>query len=290
MENCVVCGSSDLKHFMSKENHEFYKCKSCKLEFIDPKPDSTSLMKIYNSEYYERWEQKKYSEAYIEQKKKTFKYRLNHLPFTIPIQSKILDCGCATGIFLEIVKDLECDPYGIDISTYAADCCVQKFGNEHVFLGNLENAVFRIGDINFFDLIFMSDYIEHVENPKTVIEKAYSLLKPDGKLIIYTPNTNSLLKKVLGSKWPHYKMEHLFYFSPQNLMSLLKENKFVKPHNYRNVKYVSLNFISEYFKVFHNPVFNFFFRCLVLILPERLKQRTFKIAVNEMTIICYKPK
>jgi 2-polyprenyl-3-methyl-5-hydroxy-6-metoxy-1,4-benzoquinol methylase len=287
--NCIICGNTDFKKFMVKDDYPFFRCRKCRLEFIYPPPKPEILEEIYQQEYFDRWHQKEMDDAYIKQKKATFNFRLEHLPFDFAPAARILDCGCATGIFMELLKNSGFEPYGIDISEYAVNCCRQKFGNDRAVQGNLENAVFKIGNENIFDIIFMSDYLEHVHDPEVVIEKAYSLLKQRGSLVISTPNTGSFLKKILKKKWPHYKAEHLFYFSTENLKLLLSDKKFICNESSRSIKFISLKFLSQYFRAFSNPVFNFLFKCTDIFLPEKLKRKIFRFKMNEMTIICSKP-
>jgi SAM-dependent methyltransferase len=42
---------------------------------------------------------------------------------------------------------------------------------------------------NEFDLVISKDVVEHLDDPITIFEEIYRVLKPDGRLIIKTPNT-----------------------------------------------------------------------------------------------------
>lgn len=45
---------------------------------------------------------------------------------------------------------------------------------------------------NSFDLIVSTEVIEHLENPRAIFREFYRLLRPNGKLIVTTPNQESI--------------------------------------------------------------------------------------------------
>ena len=45
------------------------------------------------------------------------------------------------------------------------------------------------------------------------------LKKPDGLLMIQTQDASSVTRRVMGSKWTHFKqLEHVYHFSPRDPM------------------------------------------------------------------------
>ena len=60
----------------------------------------------------------------------------------------------------------------------------------------------------------MSDLLEHVTSPVEILRLASALLRPGGCILITTPNTHSLSHRLMGNRWTHYKVEHLFYPNP----------------------------------------------------------------------------
>jgi len=76
---------------------------------------------------------------------------------------------------------------------------------------------------SFFSAITMIELIEHLKDPKSVIETCYKLLKPNGLLVIQTANMEGLQAKRLKDKYNYFLPGHLSYFSKRNLTMLLKE-------------------------------------------------------------------
>lgn len=77
-----------------------------------------------------------------------------------------------------------------------------------------------------FDVIFAGDIIEHLSNPGTFLEVALRHLKPNGRLIITTPNCFSLftlLEHVFKGD-PVGNKDHTMYFNHIVLGQLLVKN------------------------------------------------------------------
>lgn len=95
------------------------------------------------------------------------------LRFKMKKANKILDAGSGRGDFLEAFKKLELDAQGIDLK----DC-------------DFESEPFPFQDSNF-DFVFSKSVIEHLKNPENFISEIRRVLKPDGKIIIMTPDWKS---------------------------------------------------------------------------------------------------
>ena len=75
-----------------------------------------------------------------------------------------------------------------------------------------------------FDAVTFWAVIEHLAEPKRFLEKAHSLLQPDGLCFVLVPNLRSLAGRVLGAKYRYVYPQHLNYFTVGTL------RKFVEPH------------------------------------------------------------
>lgn len=95
---------------------------------------------------------------------------------------KILDVGCGTGSTLESLQG-KGELYGVDTSNFALKLCDSR-GEFKLKKVDAEHLKFPK---NFFDVIIMSDIIEHVDNDKKAIENCYNILKNKGILIITVP-------------------------------------------------------------------------------------------------------
>jgi len=102
---------------------------------------------------------------------------------------KILEIGCSAGYLLEILKKYSFQNlFGIDISREAVELCRKK-GIDQVFQMDAADPKFSN---NEFDLIIASDILEHMPDDVAAMKKWYKILKPGGKLIVFTPAFNFL--------------------------------------------------------------------------------------------------
>ena len=107
-----------------------------------------------------------------------------------PKNSKILDIGCSSGIFL---KDLEKlgfkseNLFGIDISEKAIANC-QANGIQNCFVMDAQNITLT----ESFNIIIASDCLEHLQDDKKALKNWKSLLKIGGQMYVIVPAFMSL--------------------------------------------------------------------------------------------------
>jgi len=84
----------------------------------------------------------------------------------------------------------------------------------------------------YFDLVTMIHVIEHLDSPYNVLKEIHRILKPGGKLIILTPNLNSLVRyllKVMKKEHEWYgfmDITHKYLFTPASLKFLVERAGF----------------------------------------------------------------
>lgn len=80
-----------------------------------------------------------------------------------------------------------------------------------------------------FAVISMADVLEHMPYPRTALDKAHSLLRPDGAIFLSMPNMSSMVWRLLDQQmlnpyWP--EIEHYHNFSRERLYALLEDHGF----------------------------------------------------------------
>ena len=135
--------------------------------------------------------EKKYHE--VETDNWWFKSRRRYLLDVLknaPQDSKILDIGCSSGIFL---KDLELQGFkmknlfGIDISEKAIENCNNN-GIQNAFVMDAQ----KISLTEKFDFIIASDCLEHLQDDVMAIRNWQELLKTGGVMVVFVPAFQSL--------------------------------------------------------------------------------------------------
>jgi ubiquinone/menaquinone biosynthesis C-methylase UbiE len=285
---CHICSGNRATLYMQKDGSDYYRCPDCRLEFIFPQPDDEALARIYSENYYDAWGLNIDSDTTVKLKRSTFEYRLNLISENLKPGDNILDCGCATGIFLDLVKEQGFVPYGVEISDYGVQECRKKFGEQNIFHGQLEDARFGNEEKNFISAIFMTDYLEHVRNPHEVLVTACRFLKPGGLLVITTPDTSSISNLLMRKNWIHYKTEHLFYFSRANIELLLSQAGCTIMQKIKGWKYFSWEYVSHQFNAYPVPVLSLAVRVINKILPVSIRKKRFCIHAGEMIVVARK--
>ena len=118
--------------------------------------------------------------------RRLFGKTLRQLPAT---QLSVLDVGGGAGSQLDTVR--ACDArvrftQVVDLDVRAAE--VARANGHAFFCGRIED--FEAD--RTFDLILLLNLIEHVQSPLAVLEKLRSMLKPEGAILVKTPNYDSL--------------------------------------------------------------------------------------------------
>lgn len=170
MNKCIVCDAKIFTNHGKIKNGDYAKkflndyslkiCKKCGLSFIYPVPPDEVLKVIYSNPEYSAWSTAELTDR-TNIRFSNFIYYFNIINKYIG-KGKILDCGCATGFFLDIAKKNGFDSYGIEISDIPFSIANKKHPNK-IYKKHLEELDL---DKNSFDIISMFDFLEHTKNPK----------------------------------------------------------------------------------------------------------------------------
>jgi 2-polyprenyl-3-methyl-5-hydroxy-6-metoxy-1,4-benzoquinol methylase len=131
---------------------------------------------------------------------------------------RVLDIGCGSGGYLAFLASLGWTCYGIEPGPRSRTYAQEVLGLT-VHQGPLESCGFPD---SFFDVVTMWHVIEHLANPPATLREVHRMLKPDGVLLLRTPNVDSWEARCFQSNW--YGLDpprHLFLFSPDTLRAAL---------------------------------------------------------------------
>lgn len=194
--HCLACGSSntevwttaqDAEYKTSNDRFTLYRCLSCGVLFIYPVPRER-LNEIYPSNYYSFVDQK---DSFVQKVKKKLDGRLfRKILRLMPGESlNALDVGGGSGWQMNVLREIEPRvkfTQVVDFDPAAAELA-KKNGHEY-FCGKIED--FRAD--KKFDFVLLLNLIEHVENPLEILTKVCNMLSPHGRVLIKTPNYDSL--------------------------------------------------------------------------------------------------
>ncbi len=115
---------------------------------------------------------------------------------------RLLDVGCALGIYSKAFLDDGLDVYATDISEFAIGQASQLIGPHRAKRADLDTE--DIPFDGYFDAIWMSDVIEHFTSPEAVLAKVSSRARTGALLFLHTSNSNSLTHRLFGTNWEGY--------------------------------------------------------------------------------------
>jgi 2-polyprenyl-3-methyl-5-hydroxy-6-metoxy-1,4-benzoquinol methylase len=256
VEKCFLCGSEgevlykNLKDavFGTSGEWQLFKCQNpeCHLVWLNPRPVQEDISFAY-SNYYTHTDSQAGSGTLRNFYRKIQKsYLLSALGYDFGENSywgklifldpemledtrgkvmylkntggNILDVGCGSGQFLDLMKSLGWNTTGVDFDEKAVLASRQKDLDVH--LGSLEEQHFPD---NYFDAITLSQVIEHVYDPTALLMECRRILKPGGRIVICTPNFNSIGSRLFKNHWRGLEPpRHLNIFTPGSLKRLVE--------------------------------------------------------------------
>ncbi len=132
--------------------------------------------------------------------------------------NRLLDVGFGAGAVLLAAQRRGWDVFGIERSALAAEQA-QANGFVHAVQGDFLEAPLEPAS---FDVVVMTELIEHLPHPLPFLARAYEVLRPGGALYLTTPNGAGMSGRVLGARWSVVcPPEHLNLFSPRSLTGAL---------------------------------------------------------------------
>ncbi len=218
---CPLCETKVFKPLWVLDGYGFSKCPTCSLIYQNPQPIAVDVEDRYDDSYFN------YEINNEESFLNLMLLGLKDIGFNFDNTSKtkkILDIGCATGLFLSHMKNLGWETSGVEICSSAVD-----YGNRirgvNIFKGTLENAPFTEES---FDIIHLSHVIEHINDPDLFLSVIYKLLKPGGVVYCTTPNADGFQAKLFKGDWRSAIADHMFLFTVKTLKAMIKKNGFTE--------------------------------------------------------------
>jgi SAM-dependent methyltransferase len=129
----------------------------------------------------------------------------------------LLEVGCGSGEWLTYMRGLGWRVEGVELDPIAVATAVSQGLN--VRTGQLSDQHYPDG---YADVICLVHVIEHLHAPLATLQECRRVLKPNGRLVIATPNSASLGHRHFKSNWVSLDPpRHLMIFDPPTMRRLL---------------------------------------------------------------------
>jgi 2-polyprenyl-3-methyl-5-hydroxy-6-metoxy-1,4-benzoquinol methylase len=268
---CPVCNAKDIKkvldiqdYTVSKEFFEVWHCNQCTFRFTQNIPSAVNIGPYYQSANYVS-----HSDT-----QEGFIHKCYHLVrnYTLQVKRKLIqsttgketgdlmDVGAGTGAFSAIMKKGGWTVTGLEPDETARQNALEKNGIQLLSPDHLYQC-----KPDSLDAITMWHVLEHVHDLHGYLEKYYSILRKNGRLIIAVPNYTSYDAIIYQAFWAAYDVpRHLYHFSPES-MAVLADKKGFRIHSMKPMWFDSyyVSMLSEQYKTGSNQYFSAFWNGLV---------------------------
>lgn len=254
--NCPLCGANDFKlRFAARRGPketaaaqrycctspflasygDIVQCRRCGMLFSNPQLAPEVICQRYREVV---------DPLYLEEspaREKTFARQLRRLArFTSP-PGALLDVGCYTGVFMKLAAAAGWRVTGLELSGWAAAIARRASGGEVVECELEKSGLER----ESFDVITFWDVLEHVSDPRVVLQQVHGLLKPGGIVALSTHLVDSAAARLAGRRYPFFMDMHMVHFSRATLKRLLRESGFTVVAWQRHHRVLHLGYLLE---------------------------------------------
>jgi 2-polyprenyl-3-methyl-5-hydroxy-6-metoxy-1,4-benzoquinol methylase/chromosome segregation ATPase len=149
-----------------------------------------------------------------------------HMLEMVGERKKVLDVGCATGYFANLLVKRECDVVGVDINPVAAEEA-RKYCTSAIVADLDEVILPEILQGKQFDVIVFGDILEHLHEPIRTLDEARDLLNERGYVVASIPNIShgAIRLALLSGRFDYQELgilddSHLRFFTVKTIDEL----------------------------------------------------------------------
>jgi SAM-dependent methyltransferase len=143
----------------------------------------------------------------------------------------LLDVGCFSGMFLANAKKRGFTVFGVEPNREAFLRLVNEL-QINVVHGSLSSARFSTDS---FSVVSFLDVIEHLPDPINELEESFRVLRPNGVLVLSTPNVAGISQRIIQAKRQLFRQDwcpiddvpwHLWGFTKKTLSRCVEKASF----------------------------------------------------------------
>jgi len=224
---CIFCKIESNYVVIEENGYKGKQCPQCGLIYISPRPSFDEIVDLYAQD-----NAHKSAESHITADFLKRLYAIHNIKIirSFVKRGTLLEIGAGAGYFLEEARKKGLEPYGLEFNPIQANHIRNRL-NIPCEETSLKTSVFKNKQ---FDVVYHCDVISHFFDPIAEFKRINRILKDGSFLIFETGN----LGEVAPMYFKHFKRfqypDHLFFFSTDNLMELLKKTgfEFIKIYRY----------------------------------------------------------
>ena len=229
--SCPICAGENSPapparvNLIRGHDHDLVQCPDCGVIRFEALPTAEELEQFYAASYYN------FDRSREQGKGMAFASRLRRMRAAGPRRAagRLLDIGCATGFFIDgIRKHSDWQVYGVDFGESAVRFAREQLGLE-VAHGELVDARYPEA---FFDVIRISNVLEHVRDPLGMLRECRRIIRPDGRVLLSVPNGYNDSRELIAfhreeGRPARSHKGHIFFFPAPTLLGMFDASGFV---------------------------------------------------------------
>lgn len=232
--DCLLCGeNAKLRHdhypgYKEPQLFQIYHCENCNTGFSMPR--FIDAQEVYDLIYekkdvvpgYDRyWKYAQFVKTtdtpldYLAEKEDTYwsvREALKNITAINKSDEKILEIGSGLGYLTYSLRKAGYNACGLDISETAVQLAKTNYGDYYTSGDLFEYAE---KNMNSYDVVILTEVIEHVGAPILFVEAVLKLLKKGGKAIITTPNKSLYPNDIIWES--DFPPVHCWWFSESSI-------------------------------------------------------------------------
>jgi 2-polyprenyl-3-methyl-5-hydroxy-6-metoxy-1,4-benzoquinol methylase len=280
--SCPVTGR-DAKFYCLKNQNNYYINQEDGIIFLNPMPTIDNMMDYANS-HYKSGVYRDYVDA-KELKVLTANARLNNIDKYSP-GKKLLDVGCSAGFFIETAFNRGYDVQGIEFSISAIEHAIPSIKNK-IIHGDVHQELRRWQET--IDCVTAFDIVEHLHDPIKFLKSIKDILRPGGLLVMSTPDTGHILRRLMGASWPMLQpLQHTVLFSRSAMKAILATHGFIDINIQPTYKYLTFSYLAKQLLT-TNKIISMLMRWVLMVIPKTIANRPFRINIGEFIVFARKP-
>jgi len=236
---CYVCRSTRVRPFADHEEFTHVVCEDCHLVRLH-NSQIVPTTEIYTPAYFsgklfeETSGRLGYAKSYVDPLKSHRAQQYGQYADELAAglrrydrrPLRVLDFGCSYGAFLTTLQERmenDVEVHGVEVNAEVCKRASSRLNGAPVHCVDLKIDRGKVPQ-SYFDAVTLLDVIEHLDDPRAYLERLAECARPDGLLLISTPNIESFNARLYGTRWIlHTPPYHISYFGPRSIEVLLRE-------------------------------------------------------------------
>lgn len=192
------------------------------MQFLYPYFSEEEILDYYNGEYRKLYSSKEYytlemNKVFFQRALPEAKTRYERVRAYLSKDDEVLEIGCASGYFLDVIKEHVFSVEGVELDEKNREYCKSIGIDTEKDIKDFHKK---------FDKIFIFHVLEHIKEPVSFLNNLKIHLKKGGKLFIEVPSLEDPLLSMYSIpeyRDFYYQMAHLWYFNNNSLSYILNK-------------------------------------------------------------------